>query len=233
MTSPLIPEVLPAGPAAVLVRFALTPDPAAMSAALALAADIAETPPQGLGEVVPALVSVLVEFDSGCTDRATLARDLAARAARIATGSLVLPRPGRRWTIPVAFGGSDGPQLEETAVLAGLSPAATVAELCAAELRILTIGFAPGQPYIGLLPPSWDIPRRAQLNPSVPAGAIVLAVRQIVMFSAASATGWRQVGRAAFRSFVPGRDIPMPLRAGDAVRFAQADMEEIDRLSAE
>ena len=70
----------------------------------------------------------------------------------------------------------------------------------------------------------------SELNPAVPAGAIVVAVRQIVLFGAESATGWQQVGRTGFRTFVPDRAEPMPLQGGDAIRFARVARDEMTRL---
>ena len=53
------PEVLPAGPDGVLVRFGLTPDPDAMAAAQVLAAELQDDAPAAAVEIAPALVSVL------------------------------------------------------------------------------------------------------------------------------------------------------------------------------
>lgn len=227
----MAPDLLPAGPDGVLVRFALKPLPEAMAAAAVLAADLDTRAPVGAVEIAPALVSVLVRFDPAATNRAALARDLGDRAQRIVEMSAILPEPARRWTIPAAFGGENGPQLAEVAGLLDLTEEAAVQQICAADLRVLAIGFAPGQPYIGLLPEAWNLPRMAELNPSVPAGAVVVAVRQIVMFGAESATGWRQVARAGFRSFRPERDEPMPLRAGDAIRYAPVSAAEMATLA--
>ncbi|WP_417743541.1 5-oxoprolinase subunit B family protein [Salipiger sp.] len=232
MTDPraLAAEVLPVGLDGYLVRFALTPEPAAMTAARRFATRIEEATPAGVVEIAAALVSVLVRF-APSTDRATLEAQLKGLAEDIASGPLDMPSPTRLWTIPVAFGGDEGPQLGQAAQAAGLTEAQAVDEICAADLRVLTIGFAPGQPYIGLMPEHWNLPRLSELTPSVPAGALVVAVRQFVLFGAESATGWQQVGRAAFRSFVPARAEPMPLRGGDAIRFARAPADEIARLS--
>ncbi|MBY6006666.1 allophanate hydrolase subunit 1 [Salipiger bermudensis] len=228
-TRPLDAEVLPVGLDGYLVRFALTPEPAAMTAARRFATRIEETAPEGVVEIAAALVSVLVRFEAAA-DRAALLTLLQGMAREIASGPLEMPDPARRWTIPVSFGDADGPQLAQAARAAGLSEAAAVDEICAADLRVLTIGFAPGQPYIGLMPEHWNLPRMSELNPSVPAGALVVAVRQFVLFGAESATGWQQVGRAAFRTFVPARAEPMPLQGGDAIRFAKASADEIARL---
>ncbi|WGT52319.1 carboxyltransferase domain-containing protein [Thioclava nitratireducens] len=62
-----------------------------------------------------------------------------------------MPDPARRWTFPVAFEGDDRPQPRDVARATGQSEAATIRENCDSDLRVLTIGFATGQPYIGLL----------------------------------------------------------------------------------
>ncbi|MDP0928141.1 carboxyltransferase domain-containing protein [Paracoccus onubensis] len=224
------PRVLWAGMDGVLLRFALTPEPAAMAAAQRLAADLEDRTPDGVIEIAPGLVSVLLRFDPAKTARTVLAEELLTRAQRIRQRAQDIPDPARRWTIPVAFGEEYGPQLDEVAQAVGCRPEDAIRQICDADLRVLVIGFAPGQPYIGLLPEEWNLPRQSGLTPEVPAGAIVVAVRQIVMFGAASATGWRQVGRAAFRSFRPRQDTPMPLKAGDAIRFEQAPGPEIEAL---
>lgn len=225
------PQALPAGPDGVVLRFALRPGAPAMAAVQLLLADLEAHPPAGTLEIVPALVSILIRFDPSRTSRADLGRDLLGRARTCLKARPAPPQALRRWTIPAAFGGQNGPQLAGIAASLNLAPDAAIAQICGSDLRVLAIGFAPGQPYIGLLPEGWDLPRLDRLTPSVPAGAVVVALRQIVMFGADSATGWRQVARAAFRSFVPGRAQPMPLRAGDAIRYVPVSENEIDSLS--
>ena len=91
--------------------------------------------------------------------------------------------PGRRlWRIPVVLGGDEGPQFAEAARLAGLDAARARAAIATAQLRVLALGFAPGQPYMGELPEAWDIPRQSGLTPKVPGGALVVAIRQLIIF---------------------------------------------------
>lgn len=227
------PQVLPAGPDGIELRFALTPEPAAMAAAQALAAALTESPPPGVTEIAPGLVSVQLGFDPGRTSHAALRAELAARAAQICAAPPAPPAPRRLWTIPAAFDPASAPDLADVARTLSCTPAAAREQLCATDLRVLAIGFAPGQPYLGLLPEPWNLPRRAALTPQVPAGAVVVAVRQIVLFAAASATGWHQIARAAFRPFLPARAEPMILSPGDAIRFAPAQPAEIDALAAD
>lgn len=227
----LVPEVIPAGQDGVAVRFSLTANVGAMAAAQRLIAELESDSPAGVVEIAPGLVSALLRFDPAQTSRASLAGDLLSRARNIASAPPALPDPVRRWTIPVAFGEEHGPQLDEVAQHIGCSASDAVGQICKADLRVLAIGFAPGQPYIGLLPDAWNLPRLSQITPNVPAGAIVVAVRQVVMFTAESATGWRQVGHSAFRNFLPDRETPTPLQAGDAICFAPVSASELDGVA--
>ncbi|MCV6585295.1 MAG: allophanate hydrolase subunit 1 [Marinibacterium sp.] len=141
------------------------------------------------------------------------------------------PPPGRKlWTLPMCFDPSVAPQLADAARAAGLSPAEARQQLETARTRIITLGYAPGQPYLGLLPPVWDIPRQTDLTPRVPAGALVVAIRQFVLFAAAMPTGWRHVGQTAFRPFDPDRDTPVLFSPGDEVRFAPITPTELTEL---
>lgn len=232
MVIELTPEALPAGLDGVLIRFALTTGPAAMAAAQVLTAELDQAPPEGVTEIAPGLVSVLLRFDRNRVSRADLAKTALRLAQRIATDPPALPAPTRRWTIPAAFGGEHGPQLAEVAGKLDLTPEQAVRDICEADLRVLAIGFAPGQPYIGLMSEAWNLPRMAELNPNVPAGAIVAAVRQFVIFGAPSATGWRQVAQTGLRTFDPARDQPVLLRAGDAIRLAAVAPGELAALQA-
>ncbi len=218
-SSPSGPEILPLGPDALLVRFSLTSTPAANAAAQVLARLLEEAPPAGVAEIVPSLASVMVRFDPERTRRAALNQGLATLLAGRDWHALRPPPARRRWRIPAAFGGAHGPQLAEAARLAGLNQSQALRDLAATRLRVLAIGFAPGQPYLGFLPPAWDFPRLDRLTPQVPAGALVVALRQVVAFNNPSTTGWRQVGRTAFRSFRPEAADPFPLRVGDEVVF--------------
>lgn len=225
---PEAPEFCPLGLDGVLVRFAQRFGPAANRAALDLAAGLTADPLPGQTEVASALVSVAVRFDRGTTSRAAILAALRNRLARPAPPQDRAPR--RLWQIPAAFGAAHGPQLAELARILGRPEAALRDEICATPLQVLAIGFAPGQPYLGLLPDAWDLPRQTALTPQVPAGAIVTAIRQLVLFANASPTGWRWLAQTAFRPFQPQGAVPLPLAAGDALRFVPVPGAEMEAL---
>lgn len=134
-----------------------------------------------------------------------------------------LPQGRKLWRVPTVFGGPHGPQLAEAAALAGMSPEDAVAQIAQTPVRVLTIGFSPGMPYLGQLPKAFDIPRKTELNPHVPPGGLALAIRQLVLFPVGTQTGWRWVGRAALDVFGQQAEQPFPLTAGDEIVFHPVD----------
>ncbi len=227
--APPPPEIVPLGLSGLLVRFAERLDEAANRAALALRAAVEAASPAGVEETAASLGSVFLRFDPAVTDHAALSADVAALLSGRDWRAAALPAGRRLWTVPAVL---YGPDLAAAAELAGLSPEAAAADLCSVRVRVLAIGFAPGLPYMGPLPDRWNIPRQTALTPVAPAGAVVVAVRQVIIFPTATPTGWRQVGRTGFRAFRPGAAVPFPLAAGDEVRFRPVPAEELDALVA-
>ena len=227
------PEVLAQGLDGFVVRFADRVTEPANRAALAFRAALEAEGWAGVEETAPALVSVFLRFDPRALPHSEMAARLTRLAAARDWSGAELGQRRRLWRIPAVFGGGDGPQLEEAAAMAGLGAAEAAADLAAARLRVLAIGFAPGQPYLGELPGRWGLPRQAGLTPEVPEGAVTVAVRQVVLFANPSPTGWRWVGRTAFRCFRPEAADPFPLRPGDEVLFEAVTPEAMARIRAE
>ncbi|SFJ55333.1 5-oxoprolinase subunit B family protein [Jannaschia pohangensis] len=228
--SETFPRIEPLGEAALLVRFAPRLDDAANRACVAFRAGLQAALPEGVTETASSLGSVLVRHDPGAADAVKSALDdlLAAR-----DWSAVDPPERRLWQIPCSYGGDDGPQLAEAAAMAGLSVDAAIAALSSARVRVLALGFAPGMPYLGILPEAWDLPRQTGLTPKVPEGALVVAVRQFVLFGTEAPTGWRQVGRTLFGCFEPSRTRPIALSPGDEVTFPSVSPGELRDRAAE
>jgi len=208
---------------AVLISFADHLTEAANRAALAFRAAIEAASLTGVEEVSTTLVSVLVRYNPGAVQRATLLAQLDALLRQQDGSAVNSAQTARLWEVPCVFGTDIAPQLAEAAALAGLTPEDAIISLTARPVRVQTIGFAPGQPYLGLLDPEWNIPRQTTLTPQVPVGAVTVAIRQIVLFSVPSPTGWRHVGQTALRLFDPERAEPFLLSAGDEILFRAVD----------
>lgn len=220
-------RLMPMGLTGLLVQLADRLDDAANRRALALAARISAADLPGVAEVVPSLGSVFLRLDPLAVERPAL---LSTLRRFLADPGQTATIPERRWMIPVAFGGSHGPDLDDVAAAMACSPAEAVAELTGQDLRVMALGFAPGLPYMGILPERWDIPRKPGLTPRVPQGGIVVAVRQAILFPADTPTGWWHVGQSGFRGFRPETDEPFPFRPGDTVRLAAVTPDELAAL---
>jgi len=216
------------GEAALLVGFAdhLSMPVNAAVLAFRAAVDAANWP--GVEETATSLKSVFLRFDPALVDHATLEGQVQALLAARDWLSEGMPHNRRLWRIPAVFGGDHGPQLSEAAALAGMSAEATIAAICGTRLRVLTIGFAPGLPYLGQLPEGFDIPRKTELNPAVPRGGLGLAIRQMVMFPVETQTGWRWIGQAAFDGFRQNAATPFALSPGDEILYRAVSVMEYE-----
>ncbi|MEM1077282.1 MAG: allophanate hydrolase subunit 1 [Pseudomonadota bacterium] len=217
------PQIRPVGVTGLLVSFGDSLTDRANRAALAFRASLEAERWAEVAETSSTLASCFVRFDPVTTDPEALEARLAGLlGARDWYGAA--PPEGRKlWRIPCTFGGARAPQLAEAAEQAGLSLPDAITQLSTTRVRVLTLGFAPGQPYLGTLPEAWDLPRQTGLTPKVPEGALVLAIRQFVLFATSAPTGWRHVGQTAFRGYRPEAETPFALRPGDEIVFPAVD----------
>lgn len=216
-----------------LVRFADTLTEPANRAALAFRVAVERAGFRGIEETSTALTSAFLRFDLRANDHTALRADLQRLLDSRDWFDAPLPDGRRLWHVPAVFGTDLAPHLDAAAAQAGMTATEAVDSLCAAPLRVQTIGFAPGQPYLGQLDPQWDIPRRTALNPRVPEGAVTVAIRQIVLFSVPSPTGWHHLGQTALRLFRPDSDRPFLLRPGDEVLFHPVDRAALENARAD
>lgn len=179
----------------------------------------------GVTETASTLTSTFVGYDPLVTDFAAVAEALRGLLQREESGGTATA--GRLWSVPAVFDGAD---LETLAGEAGLSPGAVVEAIAATPLRVLMLGFAPGQPYLGMLPEGLALPRRTDLV-KVPAGAVATAISQVTAFDNPSPTGWWHLGRMAFRLFRPEADPPIALRPGDTLRFEPVTAEVLSGMT--
>ncbi|PZX16573.1 allophanate hydrolase subunit 1 [Palleronia aestuarii] len=227
-----LPRLTPLGLDGILVTFGDTLSDPANRAALAFRAAIEEAAWDGVRETASSLCSAYLAFDPARLSLAEVTErvhDLLARRDWSAEG---LPARRRRFVIPASFEGDHAPQLADAAKLAGLDPEEAVAQICARPLRALALGYAPGQAYLGSLPEHWDLARQKDLTPTVKEGAVVTAVRQVIVFASTSPTGWRQIGMTRFRCFRPeDAETPIALAPGDEVQLRPVSAAELDDLA--
>jgi KipI family sensor histidine kinase inhibitor len=186
-------------------------------------------PIPGVLEAAPAYRSLLVVYDPLVVSRAALVRQIGALARRAAGES---PPPPRTVTVPVVYGGAQGPDLAEVSRLLGLPADEVVRRHSEAVYRVYMIGFTPGYPYMGELPAELAVPRRSTPRTRVPKGSVGIAQRQTGIYPVDSPGGWQIIGWTPLELFDPRRQPPALLEMGDAVRFTPIGLEEAGRWRA-
>lgn len=230
MTISGFPLVRHIGLDGILITFSDTLTEPANRAALAFRKAIDGETLNGVLETSTSLASAYVRFDPLQLPHAKLEEVLQAMLAARDWYETPLPTGRLLWRVPTVYGTDLAPQLEEAAKVAGFDPQEAIRRLSTSRGRVLAIGFAPGQPYIGQLGEEWDIPRQSGLTPKVPAGALVVAIRQFVLFNAPAPTGWRHVGQTAFRCYRPGTKRPFALTPGDEMIFESISPAEYAQI---
>ena len=224
------PRVRTVGVDGMLVSFGDRLSEPANRAALALRSELERLAWDGVEECSTSLVSAYLRFDPLHLSHG----DLRARLAQLCESrdwyAAALPEGRKLWRIPTVYGTDLAPQLEESAQVAGMTAEQAIASLSSTRVRVQTIGFAAGQPYLGELEEAWDIPRQTDLTERVPEGALTVAIRQLVLFSVSTPTGWRHVGQTAFRLFRPDSETPFVLRPGDEVLFTPTGPDALQNM---
>jgi KipI family sensor histidine kinase inhibitor len=198
-------RALPCGSAGLLLEMGSLDDVLAVYAALA------EAPPPGVVDLVPAARTLMLHLDSSSTDPASVER--AVRA--------VTPRPGARAggelvEIPVVY---DGEDLDEVGQLTGWGAAGVVERHTADRWTVAFCGFAPGFGYMVSDAGEWSVPRRSTPRTRVPPGSVALAGEFSGVYPRQSPGGWQLIGRTDLTVFDLDRDPPALLTPGTRVRF--------------
>lgn len=211
----ILPLIVPLGDRALLVRFGDSLSQAANNAAISFARTAETAALQGVTEVVPNLVSVLLNY---APEHVSFDR-LAGEVRLLVSGPTPLAGDMAHHRVVVQF---DGEDIAEVALSLGLTAQAFIEAHNEAPLKVLATGFAPGFLYCGFHPKSLHVPRRAEVRWQVPAGTVLFAAGQTALTSTAIPTGWNVIGHTAFRNFAPDDLPPTTVRAGDAILFEVA-----------
>ena len=221
-------RLLNAGDGGLVVEFGTVVDERLNRLVIALDARLRDAAVAGVIETVPTYRSLLVLFDPARADRVALAAALDALVADLRPGD---EARARRWTVPVAYGGALGMDLDHIAALHDLTTDEVVRRHAEGEYRVHMIGFAPGFAYLGGLPAILHTPRRTEPRQRTPAGSISIGGVQAAISSVEVPSGWHMLGRTPLRTFDLRRDTPFLLQPGDRIRFRPVSASEYARLT--
>ncbi|MCL7987529.1 5-oxoprolinase subunit PxpB [Sphingobacterium sp. lm-10] len=125
--------------------------------------------------------------------------------------------------IPVCYGGTYGPDLEEVAAHTGLSEEDVIALHTSNTYLVYMMGFMPGFPYLGGLDERLATPRKKMPRQLVVQGSVGIAGAQTGVYPLDSPGGWQLIGRTPLRLFDPTNEQPILLKSGQQVRFETLD----------
>lgn len=228
-SAPELPSVIPAGDAAVMAAFAdeITLEVNSRVHALAHAIDRRQLP--GVLDLVVAYSTLLIHYDP-----LTITFDDVEKVVREAVAAGLNHDMGetRLRELPTVYGGCYGPDLPEIARMVGMSEEEVIRLHSEAIYTVYMLGFAPGFPYLGGLPPQLALPRLETPRERVPEGTVAIA-NQTTIYAVTSPGGWRWVGRTPVKLFDPSKDPPTYVVAGDKVRFVPISEEEYLAMGGE
>lgn len=229
-------HLTPLGDSALIVHVGDRIDEATHARVQAVLEALAAEPLPAVTELVPAYTTVTLFYDvvravAAGAPAGDIPGWLGAKVTtRLATvPAMVQPRRGRVVDIPICSDTEFAPDLPEIAQRAGLAPEKVIQLHQQAEYLVYLVGFAPGFPYMGDLPPELAVmPRRAMPRTKVASGSVGIVGTQCCIYPLATPGGWNLLGRTPLPLFDPCADPPARLRAGDRVKFrpmARAEFE--------
>lgn len=193
----------------------------------------------GLKEAVPAYSQVFIEWDDTLTyNDISQALNAALKNIETITQPNATAEDSRPLTVQVCYHPSVAPDLYNVATTLGLSEQDVIRQHLKANYQIQAIGFMPGFAYLGGLPNSLRIPRRASPRTQVPAGSVAIAENQTAVYPLAAPGGWHLIGCSPAPLGDPNALVSAhkqkennTLSVGKAVKFEQISLEQFNRIA--
>jgi KipI family sensor histidine kinase inhibitor len=132
--------------------------------------------------------------------------------------------------VPVAYGSPSDADLLEVAAATALSREEVVAIHSTADYQVYFVGFVPGLPVLGGLPPAIHLPRRPDPRQGIQAGRVMIGGMQGLIVPVTMPSGWYSLGQTPLRCYSPGAEDPFLFRPGDRIRFRPVTEREAEEL---
>jgi len=172
---------------------------------------------KGVRDVVPAFRSVTIYFDPLEVDLQALTVRLNAEAS--SSRRTDAEAAFRVVRIPVCYGGSFGPDLDDVAAFGRMEPSEVIALHSTPLYRVFMLGFVPGFAYLASVDARIAAPRRATPRTRIDAGSVGIAGVQTGVYPSDTPGGWQIIGRTPVRPVDWNRSDPFLFKPGDRVQF--------------
>ena len=183
-------------------------------------------------DLISSYASVLLIFDVPNISHSEIKRIVRASLAKLEKSSKKsgVSEEKQVITLPVLYGGENGPDLSTIAKNAGISEREVISIHESKPYLVYAIGFAPGFAYLGEVDPKIARPRLETPRQTVPKGAVAIADRQTAVYPAESPGGWNIIGICPIPMFNSLSPPYMPVSVGDTVKFESIDENQFDKI---
>jgi KipI family sensor histidine kinase inhibitor len=183
-------------------------------------------------DLISSYASVLLIFDVPNVSHSEIKRIVRASLAKLEKSSKKsgISEEKQVITLPVLYGGENGPDLSTIAKNAGISEREVISIHESKPYLVYAIGFAPGFAYLGEVDPKIATPRLETPRQTVPKGAVAIADRQTAVYPAESPGGWNIIGICPIPMFNSLSPPYMPVSVGDTVKFESIDENHFDKI---
>ena len=231
-------RIYPLNEQSLTIEFGQEINPAVNDRVMALHHALQKEPFRGYMESVPSYTTLTVYYDLFLITKEEGSRSASVRqfvvdqiSEKLTLLATAAPSELPVLEIPVCYDLSMAPDLPWVAEYCRLSIPEIIDLHSGNTYRVYMIGFIPGFPYLGLLPPKLEVPRKIKPALSVAAGSVALAGRQTGIYPFNIPGGWQVIGRTPYGLFDVNRDPCCSVEAGRQIRFVPITLAEFKELS--
>lgn len=210
------PRFLQAGESCIVVEFADEIDRSANDAVVSLRNLLVKQKIVPIVECLPTYRSLAVYFDPLSVDSENIIKEIKQSLSAISDDTV---NSHKIISVPVCYGGSYGPDIDNVARHAGISVDEVIKRHSSNICHCYMIGFVPGFAYLGGMDDTIATPRLADPRTVIPGGSVGIAGKQTGIYPIDSPGGWQLIGRTPLKLFTPDAEQPTLIDAGYGVRF--------------
>ena len=184
-------------------------------------------PPNGVIDIIPSLVNLLVVFDNYKTS----ANHVINYVENLDLEDVILEKKlPFHWEIPVCYENKYGLDLGFISEKCGLPESKVITFHHENVYNVSMMGFLPGLPFLTKLNEKLKLPRRNNPRTLVPSGSIGIAINQSVIYPQDSPGGWNLVGRTPVNIFDQRKENSILLSIGDKITFKPISTDKFEEL---
>lgn len=219
-------QIRPFGERAVIISWPDRVEEAILDDIIALKSNLNETSfPTGEWDLVAAYSSLTLINNHRDIDF-TACENLLIKAYKSERSELAVKR--WLWKLPVCYDLSFGIDLEAVSETLQVPVNDLIHLHTRQPYLVYGIGFLPGFMYLGGLPKTLEIPRKATPRLDVQKGSVGLAGKQTGIYPQESPGGWNIIGNCPVPIFDVSKDPPCIISVGDRVQFYEISKAEHD-----